>query len=127
MWRLTLRGGKENAMPRYEVLCEKCQELFELIMTISERETAKPTCPTCKGTNVAPQFSGFMAQRGRRVDDAILKLMPISAQLVGESATEWQTIEKCGRFGERTHGTAERMSAKALYPKFAGSSPRLPR
>jgi putative FmdB family regulatory protein len=66
MWRLTLRGGKENAMSRYEVPCEKCQEPVELIMTISERETAKPTCPTCKGTNVTPQFSGFMAQTGKK-------------------------------------------------------------
>jgi putative FmdB family regulatory protein len=37
-------------MPRYEVLCEKCKKPFELIMTIAEREKAKPKCPTCKGT-----------------------------------------------------------------------------
>jgi putative FmdB family regulatory protein len=59
-------GRKEKTMPRYEFLCEKCQKPFELIMTISERETAKQTCPTCKGTNVTPQFSGFMAQTGKK-------------------------------------------------------------
>jgi putative FmdB family regulatory protein len=54
-------------MPRYEFLCEKCKKSFELIMTISEREKAKPTCPDCKGTDVTPQFSGFMAQTGKRI------------------------------------------------------------
>jgi putative FmdB family regulatory protein len=53
-------------MPRYEFLCEKCQKPFELIMTISEREKAKPKCPTCKGTKVEPQFSGFMAQTQKK-------------------------------------------------------------
>jgi len=49
-------------MPRYEFFCEKCQKSFEFIMTISEREKAKPTCPgCCKGTSVTPQFGGFMA------------------------------------------------------------------
>jgi putative FmdB family regulatory protein len=49
-------------MPRYEFLCEKCQKPFELIMTISEREKVEVKCPKCKGTKVAPQLSGFMAQ-----------------------------------------------------------------
>ncbi len=30
-------------MPRYEFLREKCKKVFELIMTIAERERAKPT------------------------------------------------------------------------------------
>ena len=53
-------------MPRYEFLCEKCQKPFELIMTISERETAKPTCPTCKGDKVVPQLSDFVAQTSKK-------------------------------------------------------------
>jgi putative FmdB family regulatory protein len=53
-------------MPRYEFLCEKCQKPFELIMTIAEREKAKPACPKCKGTKVVPQFSGFMAQTSKK-------------------------------------------------------------
>ena len=53
-------------MPRYEFLCEKCKKPFELIMTIAEREKAKPKCPTCKGTKVVPQFSGFMAQTSKK-------------------------------------------------------------
>lgn len=53
-------------MPRYEFLCEKCNKPFELSMTISERGKAKPACPTCKGTKVVPQFSGFMAQTSKK-------------------------------------------------------------
>ena len=39
--------------------------VFELVMTIAERGKAKLKCPTCKGMTVVPQFSGFVAQRGR--------------------------------------------------------------
>jgi putative FmdB family regulatory protein len=53
-------------MPRYEFLCVKCQKPFELTMTITEREKAKPTCPTCKGTEIVPQVSGFMAQTKKK-------------------------------------------------------------
>jgi putative FmdB family regulatory protein len=53
-------------MPRYEFLCEKCKKPFELIMTISEREKAQVKCPTCKSTKIVPQFSGFMAQTGKK-------------------------------------------------------------
>jgi putative FmdB family regulatory protein len=53
-------------MPRYEFLCETCQKSFELIMTIAEREKAKPKCPTCKGTKVVPQFGGFVAQTSKK-------------------------------------------------------------
>jgi putative FmdB family regulatory protein len=53
-------------MPRYEFLCEKCKKPFELTMTISEREKAKPACPECKGTKVTPQLAGFMAQTRKK-------------------------------------------------------------
>jgi putative FmdB family regulatory protein len=49
-------------MPRYEFLCEKCQKPFELTMTIAEHEKGNVRCPTCKGTEVVPQLSGFMGQ-----------------------------------------------------------------
>jgi putative FmdB family regulatory protein len=52
-------------MPRYE-FCEKCKKPFDLIMTISGREKAKAACPKCKGTNVVPQFSGFVAQTKKK-------------------------------------------------------------
>jgi putative FmdB family regulatory protein len=53
-------------MPRYEFICEKCKKPFELIMTISEREKAKPNCPKCKGTKVTAQLSGFMTQTSKK-------------------------------------------------------------
>jgi putative FmdB family regulatory protein len=53
-------------MPRYEFRCERCKKVFELIMTVSEREKAKITCPKCKGTKVAPQLGGFMAQTAKK-------------------------------------------------------------
>jgi putative FmdB family regulatory protein len=53
-------------MPRYEFLCEKYKKPFELTMTISEREKAKPKCPKCKGTNVTSQLAGFMAQTKKK-------------------------------------------------------------
>jgi putative FmdB family regulatory protein len=56
----------DKQIPRYEFLCEKCKKSFELIMTISEREKAQVKCPTCEGTKVVPQFSGFMAQTGKK-------------------------------------------------------------
>jgi putative FmdB family regulatory protein len=57
---------EEEFMPHYEFLCEKCKKSFERTMTISEREKAKVTCPTCKGTNVVPQLGGFMAQTQKK-------------------------------------------------------------
>jgi putative FmdB family regulatory protein len=53
-------------MPRYEFLCEKCKTTFERIMTISEREKAKPPCPKCKSTQVTPQLAGFVAQTSKK-------------------------------------------------------------
>jgi len=53
-------------MLRHEFLCENCHKPFEVILTISEREKAGPTCPTCRGTKVLPRFGGFMAQTKKK-------------------------------------------------------------
>jgi len=53
-------------MPHYELLCEKCQKLFELTMTISEHEKGKVRCPTCKSTRVAAQFGSFTTQTTKK-------------------------------------------------------------
>lgn len=60
------QSDEERSMPRYEFICEKCKKPFELIMTISEREKAKPNCPKCKGTKVTAQLSGFMTQTSKK-------------------------------------------------------------
>jgi putative FmdB family regulatory protein len=53
-------------MPRYEFMCETCQQPFELLLTISEREKGDLKSPTCKGTKVVPQLGGFMAQTSKK-------------------------------------------------------------
>ena len=53
-------------MPRYEFVCEKCSKLFEVIMTISQREKSDVKCPGCKDSKVVPQLSGFMAQTANK-------------------------------------------------------------
>jgi hypothetical protein len=35
-------------------MCEKGKKPFELVMTISEPEKGKVTCPKCKSTKVVP-------------------------------------------------------------------------
>jgi predicted nucleic acid-binding Zn ribbon protein len=37
-----MAGWRRHSMPRYEFLCETCKKPFELVMTITEREKAKP-------------------------------------------------------------------------------------
>jgi putative FmdB family regulatory protein len=62
-------GASKNegyTMPRYEFMCEKCNKPFELIMTFAEREKGDVKCPKCQGTKVVPQFSGFVAQTGKK-------------------------------------------------------------
>jgi putative FmdB family regulatory protein len=65
---LELRDGLEEGKttPRYEFMCEKCNKAFEVIMTFSEREKGEVKCPKCQGTKVAPQFSSFVAQTGKK-------------------------------------------------------------
>jgi putative FmdB family regulatory protein len=53
-------------MPHYEFLCEKCEKSFELTMTISEREKAKPKCPTCGAMKVVPQLASFTTQTSKK-------------------------------------------------------------
>jgi putative FmdB family regulatory protein len=53
-------------MPRYDFMCEKCNQPFELIMTFSEWEKGEVQCPKCHGTKVVPQFSGFVVQTAKK-------------------------------------------------------------
>jgi len=53
-------------MPRYEFLCKKCKNAFEITMTISEREKRKPKCVNCRSTKVVPQLGGFMVQTSKK-------------------------------------------------------------
>ncbi len=53
-------------MPTYEYLCEKCGEQFSRIMSISEHETEKVTCPKCNSPEVKQQLSHFIAKTSRK-------------------------------------------------------------
>ncbi len=46
-------------MPVYEFICQKCDRDFSLVVTISEYEKKKFTCPKCKSDKVKRQISSF--------------------------------------------------------------------
>jgi putative FmdB family regulatory protein len=53
-------------MPTYVFKCVKCGAEFERVMTVAQRETAKPACPTCKGRKVTQVLGGFFAKTSRK-------------------------------------------------------------
>jgi len=52
-------------MPTYEYRCEKCGEVFSLILTISEHEK-KQRCPKCKSQKVVQLLSVFTPKTTRK-------------------------------------------------------------
>jgi putative FmdB family regulatory protein len=58
------RGGIE--MPTYEYECRKCHKKFSVMLSISEHETAKVSCPKCKGKSVKQMISSFTAKTSRK-------------------------------------------------------------
>ena len=46
---------EELIMPIFEYVCQECNHRFEMIM----QGSAAPTCPSCKATKLAKQFSSF--------------------------------------------------------------------
>jgi len=46
-------------MPTYSYLCESCKKPFEIRMSIRDKETRKPLCPSCGGEKVEQQILGF--------------------------------------------------------------------
>ena len=53
-------------MPTYEYKCEACKEEFTLIMSFSERENAKVTCPKCQSDKVKQLVSTFTSKTSRK-------------------------------------------------------------
>lgn len=53
-------------MPTYEYRCEKCKEEFSAILTVSEHEGKKVSCPKCKGKKLTQQITGFHAITSRK-------------------------------------------------------------
>jgi putative FmdB family regulatory protein len=58
--------AKENAMPTYVYLCEKCGEEFSRIMSFKEYDAAKVACPKCKSKKVKQQLTEFIARTSRK-------------------------------------------------------------
>ncbi len=46
-------------MPTYEYECKGCNKKFSVILSISEHETTKVSCPKCKGKRVKQSLSTF--------------------------------------------------------------------
>jgi putative FmdB family regulatory protein len=53
-------------MPTYVFRCSNCRKVFEKVMTVAQREQARPVCPKCKGRKVEPVLSGFFAKTSRK-------------------------------------------------------------
>lgn len=53
-------------MPTYEYQCGKCGGEFIRIMSISEYESGKVTCPKCQSEDVKQQMSAFIPKTSRK-------------------------------------------------------------
>ena len=53
-------------MPTYEFNCEECKKSFNIILTISEYEEEKYTCPKCKGKKLKQQISSFQTVTSKK-------------------------------------------------------------
>jgi putative FmdB family regulatory protein len=53
-------------MPTYEFYCEECKKPFNVILSISEYEAEKYSCPKCKGKKLKQQISSFQAVTSKK-------------------------------------------------------------
>ena len=53
-------------MPTYEYECLDCKKKFSVILSISEHEKTKVSCPKCKGKKVQQSISLFMTKTSRK-------------------------------------------------------------
>jgi len=53
-------------MPTYEFQCGKCNEVFTLIMSMSEYETGNVKCPKCQSDDVKQQMTTFIPKTSRK-------------------------------------------------------------
>ena len=59
-------AGREVAMPTYEYQCLNCNEVFTLIMSISEYEKGKVKCPQCGKGRVKQLITEFIVQTSKK-------------------------------------------------------------
>ena len=57
---------KEETMPSYEFLCEKCKNQYTLQLSLAEYEKKKYACPKCKSRKVKQQITIFQTKTSRK-------------------------------------------------------------
>jgi putative FmdB family regulatory protein len=53
-------------MPTYEYMCQKCNGLFNVILSMAEHGRGGVTCPDCGSNKVVQQFSVFYAKTSKK-------------------------------------------------------------
>jgi len=53
-------------MPSYEYHCQACDRVFVVTMPVDEHDTTQVRCPQCKGTEVKPLLSTFVAVTSKK-------------------------------------------------------------
>jgi putative FmdB family regulatory protein len=53
-------------MPTYEYLCEKCNRVFAVKMSMADHDKGGVTCPTCNESRVLPQYTAFFAKTSKK-------------------------------------------------------------
>ncbi|MGD9058388.1 MAG: zinc ribbon domain-containing protein [Desulfobacterales bacterium] len=53
-------------MPTYEFYCEGCKKSFTIILSISEYEKQKYSCPECKAKKLKQQISSFQTVTSKK-------------------------------------------------------------
>ena len=61
-----MRKRKEEAMPSYEFLCEKCNKQFSLRQSLADYENKKYACPGCKTRKIKQQITTFQTKTSRK-------------------------------------------------------------
>jgi putative FmdB family regulatory protein len=53
-------------MPSYEYACKECKKSFTLILTMSEHDKKRVTCPKCKSRKVEQQYGSFFTVTSKK-------------------------------------------------------------
>ena len=61
-----MAGERRIEMPTYEYECLDCKKKFSVILSISEHEKNKASCPKCKGKKVKQSISTFTTKTSRK-------------------------------------------------------------
>lgn len=59
-------------MPLYDYRCQECNRVFEVKLTLKEKEQGvTPSCPECMSSQVVQEFApvGYVRQRSRSRED----------------------------------------------------------